>query len=136
MLLTRKQEIEVSDMSERKRTALNAYLEREITQCKLLEQELTMEERRDEAVFARVRKNVLEIFQTVLNAAVKTAEGDEGKTRDFFALKIEEIPKNWRVSLQKAEAHGDGKTAHIENVKLETAAGIKKVFERIWEEAL
>ncbi len=123
-------------MSERKRTALNAYLEREIAQCKLLEQELTMEERRDEAVFARVRKNVLEIFQTVLTVAVKTAGDDEGKIRDFFALKIEEIPKNWRASLQKAEAHGDGKTVPIENVKLETAAGIKKVFERIWEEAL
>lgn len=114
---------------------LNGYFESEIAKCTEKGAELTAEERKDEAVFAVIRGNILDIFKTISSVAEEICSGDEEKFREFFLSKTEQIPQNWHMSLERARAHGDAEAAHIERVKLETIEEIKATFAQIWEEA-
>ncbi len=110
---------------------LNGYFEDEIAKCTEKGAELTAEERKDEAVFAVIRGNILDIFKTISSVAEEICGGDEEKFREFFLSKTEQIPQNWHMSLERARAEA----AHIERVKLEAIEEIKATFAQIWEEA-
>lgn len=120
-------------MNEAKRNEVTSYLEERSTQYKGRIQALYLDDRTDEAIFAKVQMNVYDIFTTIFSAALKTAGEDDGEVVRLFLTKIQQIPQSWHTSLQKAQEHGDADKAHIEYIKLEIVAEIKTAFERIWE---
>lgn len=109
------------------------YFENQICQCKGRVQLLTLDDRRDEAVFAKIETNVYEIFNSVLSAAVRTTEGDDQALVQFFLTRIQQIPLNWQAALENAKKHGEMEKAYIEQLKLDVVVAIKGEFERIWE---
>ena len=120
-------------MNDMKRENTVSYFADRIAQHKKLAQELTSDDRADEAVFAKVQMNVYDIFNTIFSVAVKTSGQDDQKIVQFFLLRIQQIPQSWRTALANAEQHGETEKAHIERIKLDVVAEIQKEFERIWE---
>lgn len=78
---------------------------------------LHAEGRGDEANFMQIRANVYGIFRSVFIAM----KGDLSRV----AQQLTSIPAAWEKSLQQAETHGETDKAHIERIKLETAASIR-----------
>lgn len=112
-------------MNQEKRDKLNAYFADKLAACAAEAAALAADDRKDEAIFAKIRGNVYDIFRTVFSAT-GNAEG--------FRQKLDQIPRNWQTARQLAETHGDSARAHIEDIKLQTAAEIRRVFETIREE--
>ena len=119
-------------MNDMKRENTVSYFADRIAQHRKLVQELTSDDRADEAVFAKVQMNVYDIFNTIFSVAVKTSGQDDQKIVQFFLLRIQQIPQSWRTALTNAEQHGETEKAHIERIKLDVVAEIQKEFERIW----
>ncbi len=113
-----------------------SYFADKISQCNNLSLQLASDDRKDEAVFAKVQMNVYDIFSTVFSAAVKAAGQDDQKVVQFFADRIQQIPQSWHIALANAEKFNQTEKAHIERVKLDTATEIKAAFEDIWEGAI
>lgn len=120
-------------MNDMKRENTVSYFADRIAQQKILAQELTSDDRADEAVFAKVQMNVYDIFNTIFSVAVKTSGQDDQKIVQFFLTRIQQIPQSWHTALANAEKHGETEKAHIERIKLDVVAEIQKEFERIWE---
>ena len=120
-------------MDELKRENTIHYFSDRVSHFRDLAHTLKQDDRADEAVFARVRMNVYDIFSAVFSAAVKTAGQDDEKAVQFFLKKIEQIPQSWRTALANAELHGETEKAHIERIKLEAAGEIQTEFKRLWE---
>lgn len=120
-------------MNDMKREITVNYFADRIAQYKKLGQELTSDDRADEAVFAKVQMNVYDIFNTIFSVAVKTSGQDDQKIVQFFLTRIQQIPQSWHTALANAEKHGETEKAHIERIKLDVVAEIQKEFERIWE---
>lgn len=120
-------------MNDMKRENTVSYFADRIGQHRKLVQELTSDDRADEAVFAKVQMNVYDIFNTIFSVAVKTSGQDDQKVVQFFLLRIQQIPQSWHTALANAEQHGETEKAHIERIKLDVVAEIQKEFERIWE---
>jgi len=97
---------------------------------------LTEDNRADEAVFAKIRGNVYDIFRTVFSAGLNSAGQDGEKAVQFLCAKLRQIPESWRTALKNAEAHGQVEKAHIERIKLETVETIHAEIQKIWEGAL
>lgn len=116
-----------------KEAQFKEYLTAQITACASEEKRLNAEGRKDEAVFARIRGNVFDIFRTVLAAGARMAA--KGQPADLLREKLDAIPKNWQESLENALAHGETEKAHIEKIKLEAAREIRERFEKIWGDA-
>lgn len=115
-------------MNEVKRSNMLSYFEQQIAACKAEANALELDNRRDEAVFAKVRLNIYDVFRTVFKVAANNADADA-----FFLAKLEKIPQNWCASLELARQHGSAEKAHIEQIKLDTAAEIRSIFEQIRE---
>ena len=111
-------------MNDLKRKEFTDYLDAQIVLCKNRVQELGSDGREDEAVFVKIKLNVYDIFKSVFNTL---GAGDK------FVAKLSAIPAAWQVSLEKAEAHGDAKKAHIEQIKLDTVKEIEAKFKEILE---
>lgn len=120
-------------MNDMKRENTVSYFTDRIAQYKKLAQELTSDDRADEAVFAKVQMNVYDIFNTIFSVVVKTSGQDDQKIVQFFLTRIQQILQSWRTALANAEQHGETEKAHIERIKLDVVAEIQKEFERIWE---
>ena len=120
-------------MNDMKRENTVSYFADRIAQHRKLVQELTSDDRADEAVFAKVKMNVYDIFNTIFSVAVKTSGQDDQKIVQFFLTRIQQIPQSWHTALANAEKHGETEKAHIERIKLNVVAEIQKEFERIWE---
>ena len=103
--------------------ALNDYFAARIEECTAEEAGLNAEDRKDEAVFAKIRGNVFDIFRTVYAAGVK-AVGQE-RAAGFLRDKLDTIPQSWETALEKARAHGEADKVCIETVKLEAVREIK-----------
>ena len=109
-------------------TNVNMYFASMIDVCLTEEARLNGEERKDEAVFAKIRGNVFDIFRTVYTAGVK-AVGEE-QAVDFLREKLDSIPKSWQAALEKAQAHGEADKVCIETVKLEAVREIREMLGR------
>ena len=120
-------------MNDMKRENTVSYFADRIAQHRKLVQELTSDDRADEAVFAKVQMNVYDIFNTIFSVAVKTSGQDDQKIVQFFLTRIQQIPQSWHTALANAEKHSETEKAHIERIKLDVVAEIQKEFERIWE---
>lgn len=114
-------------MNETKINRFNAFFDEKIAACRAEAEALALDDRQDEAAFAKIRLNVYDIFRTVLAAGKGSSE--------FFRSRLDEIPRNWSSSLALARQHGDDRKAHIEQLKLDTASEIRRAFASIQEEA-
>ena len=85
--------------------------------CIAQQRALSADGRGDEARFMQIRTNVYGIFRSVYTAT----KGD----LPTLLERLTSIPAAWEKNLLAAEAHGDSETAHIERIKLETAAAIR-----------
>lgn len=87
-----------------------------IVVCQEKQRSLLADHRQDEARFEQIRINVYGVFSAVYKTLKDQPEALEKKLR--------EIPAAWEASLRLAQEHGDEEKAHIERIKLETAAQI------------
>lgn len=114
----------------RKVERAQAYFAEELTKYRTEAAALSADGREDEAVFAKIRASVGEIFPSLLNAAQSAAPGDEG---NFVQKRAAQLIASWNSARQRAEQHGDEARAHIETIKLETVAALEAGFCAIWE---
>ena len=104
--------------------SLHKFLNQQAAACKERAAALTADDRRDEAVFEKIRGNVFEIFSAVLSTAQSQPE-----PMVFFRRQLDAIPANWEAALEKAKAHGDEAKAHTELLKLEAVRAIREHME-------
>lgn len=109
------------------------WLEQRAAACEESRAALAAEERGDEATFERIRYNVYDLFRTTVSA-IHRAEADEKAAWWLFERRLRDIPATWQRSHDLAELHGDAKKAHIERIKLEAAAEIRRRYEALREE--
>lgn len=119
-------------MNKAKQNQTHMYFQLAKAKCQQEIAALQADHRSDEAVFAKIRMNVYDIFQTVFTAAEKAA-GEEDKLLSFFQERLDSISVNWQSALEKAQQHGEAEKAHIEGIKLETLRQIEEEISRIWE---
>lgn len=110
---------------------MNHYFEEKIAECNAQKKALLSDDRRDEANFWQIKANIYDIFKTILSVAERTKKNDE-EIQAFMEAKFAEMTKIWAESGQKADAHGDGQKAVIEQIKVDTAGEIRTVFEQTW----
>ena len=110
-----------------------AYLENSIADCVEQEKALIADERKDEAIFEKIRANVYNIYRTILGVAVNTCGEDADKVRDFLLKQIDHIPASWHASYEAARQHNDTAKVQIEEIKLAVVQEIKAEFTKIWE---
>ena len=112
---------------------MREYLEERASACKERGLELAAQGRGDEAAFEKVRANVYDIFRTVLEAALRIGDGDDGAARRFFLMKAEQIPSSWKAARERAALHDDEERLMVEGLKLDTAREIRARFDELWE---
>lgn len=120
-------------MAERAAELMREYLEERISDCRERGLELSAQERGDEAAFEKVRANVYDIFRTVLEAALRLGDGDDGAVQRFFMMKAEQIPSSWKAARERAALHDDEERLMIEGLKLDTAREVRARFAEFWE---
>lgn len=120
-------------MNEIKRNETIRFFADRMEECKAVAQKLRGDDREDEAVFAKIRLNVYQIFNTVFSTATQVAGQDDGKAAEFFLVRLQQIPQSWRIALANAQQHGETEKAYIEQIKLDVVADIQNAFDRLWE---
>jgi len=88
--------------------------------------QLTTDRRQDEADLTKIRANIYEVCATVGNVACKMAKPEEREA--FYLKKLEELPQNWRMALEMAQAHGNTQRAAVEELKLEALEDVLKRY--------
>ncbi len=111
---------------------LEVYLKEEIAKCTEPGAGMSAETGKADPMFAVVRSNVLDIFNTVLSVAKELSDGEEEKCVEFIRSKLDQIPEKWNGSLQQARMESDIKTAHV-RIKLEAVRDIQQKIEELWE---
>ena len=95
--------------------------------CEARRTALLADQRGDEARFEQVRSNVYGIFRTVYGAL--------GCSKEKLLQRLTEISAPWEESLRQADIHGDTDKAHIERVKLNACAEVRRFAEAMEEAA-
>ncbi len=90
------------------------------------EQELIITERKDEANLQKIRANIYGICRTVFEVVAKTTSGDSLVKE--YTNKLDNLPKNWVESYEKAKVHNDVTKILIEETKLEVLREVKARF--------
>ena len=83
--------------------------------------------RDDEYKFEKIRENVCDIFITLYSASEKRAKNPD----DFKSIYLgyfENIPKPWKIKLEKDKNNNNFEEAFIEEIKLELLDQIKTRF--------
>lgn len=90
------------------------------------EQELIVTERKDEANLQKIRANIYGICRTIYEVVAKTKSSAE--LREEYTKKLDNLPKNWVESYEKAKVHNDVTKILIEETKLEVLKEVKAKF--------
>lgn len=107
------------------------YLDAMIQELQKQEKELIHSERKDEANFIRIKKNICDIARTIYTVSAKNNSGTSLK--EEYARLLNRLPENWKASYQKAKEHGDAKKILIEETKLEMLQTIQEKYEALGE---
>lgn len=102
------------------------YLNNAIESAQNKEQELVASERKDEANLQKIKANIYGICRTVYEVLEKTKSGEE--LAEEYTRRLDNLPKNWVESYEKAKAHNDVEKILIEEIKLETLKAVKEKF--------
>ncbi|MGN0628892.1 MAG: hypothetical protein ACI4IW_04615 [Oscillospiraceae bacterium] len=105
------------------------WLDSAVLKLKKEQQELENSSRADEANFAKVRINVLEICKTVFGVFKKVKTPEEFDAE--YLKKFAELRKTWEESRCKADEHGDVKKSIVEGIKLETLDEAEQKFREL-----
>lgn len=106
------------------------YLNTAIKNAQKKEQELIATERKDEANLQKIRANIYGICRTVYDVVAKTKSGEE--LAEEYIKKLDNLPKNWVESYEKARVHNDVEKILIEETKLEVLQEVKANFTELW----
>ena len=87
---------------------------------------LAADQRQDEADLTKIRANIYDICATIGNVVCKNTP--EGEREAAWLKKLEELPKNWRIALEMAQAHDNGQRAAVEELKLEALEDVLARF--------
>ena len=102
-------------------------------EIRLLEQE----GRQDEANLAKVKLNIVNVFETVAAADEKAVSVEQSdawrKFHERYIQRFSTLTKPWRERLAQAKVHQDAEVVAVEEAKLETAAWIEKAFRSLEE---
>ena len=101
------------------------WCDQHLATCEARRTALLEDQRGDEARFEQVRSNVYGIFRTVYAAL--------GHSKALLLRRLEEISASWAESLRQAEIHGDTDKAHIERVKLDACAEVRRFADAMEE---
>lgn len=99
------------------------YLNNAIENTEKKEQELIATERKDEANLQKIRANIYGICRTVFEVMAKVKSGEE--LTEEYAKKLDNLPKNWVESYEKAKVYNDVEKILIEETKLEVLREVK-----------
>ena len=105
------------------------YLENSIEEAQKKEQELVATERKDEANLQKIRANIYGICRTVYEVVAKNKTGAELKKE--YRNKLDNLPKNWVESYEKAKLHNDVEKVLIEETKLEVLREVKEKLQNL-----
>ncbi len=84
--------------------------------------------RQDDADLTKIRANIYDICATIGNVVYKNAAPEQQEA--VYLKKLEELPRNWRIALDAAQAHGNGQRAAVEELKLEALEDVLSRFRR------
>lgn len=107
------------------------YLDATIQDLEKQEKEFIHNERKDEANFIRIKKNICDIAKTIYNVSAKNNSG--ASLKEEYVRQLTRLPENWKNSYQKAKEHGDVQKILIEETKLEMLQIIKEKYEDLGE---
>ncbi|MGN0427005.1 MAG: hypothetical protein ACI4F0_04300 [Agathobacter sp.] len=96
-------------------------------------EELVSDDRADEARPLRAKANIYDVFCTLFDVAYKQSQGDCQVCREKFLKQAENIPANWKKSLEEAKAHEDMEKVLIEEAKLSAVTEIVEHFEMMYK---
>ena len=82
--------------------------------------------RQDDADLTKIRANIYDICATIGNVVCKNTP--EGEREAAWLKKLEELPQNWRIALEMAQAHENGQRAAVEELKLEALEDVLARF--------
>ena len=102
-------------------------------EIRLLEQE----GRQDEANLAKVKLNIVNVFEAVAVSDEWAVSAEQSDTwRKFcerYIQRFSTLTKPWRERLAQAKVHQDAEVVAVEEAKLETTAWIEKAFHSLEE---
>ena len=107
------------------------YLDTTIQELQKKEKEFVQSERKDEANFIRIKKNICDIAKTIYHISAKNNSGRSLK--EEYTRQLTRLPENWKNSYQKAKEHGDVQKILIEETKLGMLQIIKEKYEDLGE---
>ncbi len=104
--------------------------------CKLKCDELTNDNRQDEADLEKIKLNIYDVFTTLVGATKKQILAkkniDESLKYEAFCnaylQTFDKIPQSWRVKLEKAKENNAVIDIMIEESKLSVASELKNIF--------
>lgn len=111
---------------------LNRYFDENIFECNRRYAELQADDRKDDAVFEKIRANVFGIFKQVLSVATKQCASKPDETYSFFMTRLDAIPSSWETVYNKAQEHGNAADIQIEKLKLDAVCDIRNSVGKIW----
>jgi len=106
-----------------------AYLEKTISDFQKEEGLLAAADRKDEANFIKIKINICDICKTIYNVSARSNQGEALK--EEYIRQLTRLPENWKITLDKARAHGDVEKAVIEETKLDMLQEIRAKFEEL-----
>lgn len=110
-----------------------AFLQAEMQKHKDGEVKFREEGAIDESNFEKIRYNVVDIFQKMLNASytqAMKANSIEVLAKAYRGY-YDRIPTNWRINLQKAREFNSVKDIVVEEIKLGKLEEIFNVFDQL-----
>lgn len=107
------------------------FLNSEAESLKIESLQLSSESRFDEANFAKIKLNIVEIFTQMFTVSIQKSKNAPlpyiGLSEAYLAF-FEKIPSSWQVNLKKCQEHQIDAEALIEILKLEMAETLKTKF--------
>ena len=116
-----------------KKEIWTAFIEGKKKECSEKADALIKEGRADESRFIKAACNIYDVFDSLLNTSLKQSNGDEEKFSSMFLKLSNNVPENWRKSLEQAKAHDDSEKILIEEAKLDAADACVSKFREIYE---
>lgn len=128
------------------------FIEQTIETLQKEEKALAESARKDEANLVRIKMNIYDICKTVYGVCARMPEKNQAQmqeaekwqsqaragivqelkgdaaTLDLYFGKLDAISASWRLSLEKAKAHGDVEKQVIEESKLAVVEEVKAKF--------
>lgn len=105
------------------------YLNNAIENAQNKEQELIASERKDEANLQKIRANIYGICRTIYDVTAKIKSGEE--LWKEYTKKLDNLPKNWVESYEKAKLHHDVEKILIEETKLSVLKEVQEKTQKL-----